>query len=82
MFLSLVAYSTPEYVVRINLLFLLCLTDTFSHTHTHTHTHTVVSSKIGILDFVDMGDMIPLTMLCSWQRSMIIRYLTNARYSR
>jgi hypothetical protein len=27
-----------------------------------------------------MGDMIPLTMLCSWQRSIIIRYITNARY--
>jgi uncharacterized protein YcgL (UPF0745 family) len=24
--------------------------------------------------------MIPLTMLCSWQRSMIVRYITNARY--
>jgi uncharacterized protein YcgL (UPF0745 family) len=36
--------------------------------------------SIAILDFVDMGDMAPLTMLCSWQRSIIIRYITNARY--
>jgi uncharacterized protein YcgL (UPF0745 family) len=40
----------------------------------------VFTNKIAILDFIDMGDMIPLTMLCSWQRSMIIRYITNARY--
>jgi hypothetical protein len=40
----------------------------------------LIISKIVILNFMDLGDMVPLTMLCSWQRSIILRYITNARY--
>jgi hypothetical protein len=36
--------------------------------------------QIVILDCIDLGDMVPLTMLCSWQRAIIIRYISNAHY--
>jgi hypothetical protein len=47
-----------------------------------SNSQVPLALESAVLQFLDLGDIVPLTMICGWQRKIVIRYLTYVRHVR